>query len=146
MLNLTVAFVLKKSKVGWMWIQLRLGFSVAFSAKKHGLFMAKRKATESIDKRTFVIYLQGPERLTKMNGNKASCYFLTAVQTFIDRNLALQIKMRLWVADVKATGHCVLCVHVCFSVHLLVWYFTSFHSWRPWSFYVSTWALTINLQ
>lgn len=52
-------------------------------------------AAERIDKGTCVIYSQGPERLTKMSGNKASCYFLTAVQTCIDRNLAPQIKMRL---------------------------------------------------
>lgn len=53
------------------------------------------RAAESIDKGTCIIYSQGPERLTKMSGNKASCYFLTAVQTCIDRNLAPQIKMRL---------------------------------------------------
>lgn len=57
--------------------------------------LLREGAAESIDKGTCVIYSQGPERLTKMSGNKASCYFLTAVQTCIDRNLALQIKMRL---------------------------------------------------
>ena len=51
-----------------------------------------------------------------MSGNKASCYFLTAVQTCIDRNLAPRIKMRLWVADVKPTGHYCPCAHLCVRV------------------------------
>lgn len=46
---------------------------------------------ESIDKGTCIVYSQGPGRLTTMRGNKASCYFLTKVQTCIDRNLAPQI-------------------------------------------------------
>lgn len=59
---------------------------------KTGAVCCRRGAVESIDKGTCIIYSQGPERLTKMSGNKASCYFLTAVQTCIDRNLAPQKK------------------------------------------------------
>lgn len=40
-----------------------------------------------------------------MSGKEASCYFLIAAQTCIDRYLAPQIKMRLRVADVKPNGH-----------------------------------------
>lgn len=62
---------------------------------KTGAVCCRKGAVESIDKGTCIIYSQGPERLTKMSGNKASCYFLTAVQTCIDRNLAPPKKMRL---------------------------------------------------
>lgn len=50
-----------------------------------------------------------------MRGNKASCYFLTKVQTCIDRNLAPQIKTRLQAADVKPSwALCVcVCAHMC---------------------------------
>lgn len=71
-----------------------MGFSVAFLMRDMGCLLQEGVA-ESMDKGTCVIYSVGPERLTKMSGNKASCYFLTAVQTCIDRYLALQIKMRL---------------------------------------------------
>lgn len=89
-----------ESIVGWMWMQLRLGFSVACLTKDM-VCLLREQLTKSIGKGTCIIYSQGLERPTKMSGNKASCYFLTAVQTWIDKNLALQIKMRLWVADDK---------------------------------------------
>lgn len=72
-----------------------VGIFSSISDERSGLFVVGGGAAETIDKGTCVIYSQGPERLTKMSGNKASCYFLTAVQTCIDRNLAPQIKMRL---------------------------------------------------
>lgn len=67
---------------------MQLGIFRCLSNERYGPFVAGKGAGESMDKGTCVIYSQRPERLTKMSGNKASCYFLTAVQTCIDRNVA----------------------------------------------------------
>lgn len=110
---------LPQNRFGWTWIQLMMGFSVAFLMSDMGCLLQKGVA-ESMDKGTCVIYSLGPERLTKMSGNKASCYFLTAVQTCIDRYLALQIKMRLscWRQTNQALlSMCTVCVCMCVCFH-----------------------------
>lgn len=103
---------------------------------KTGAVCYRRGAVESIDKGTCIIYSLGPERLTKMSGNKASCYFLTAVQTCIDRNLAPQKKKWDWVADVKPTGHYCLCAQ---PVACVLQFFLNniFHCRRSWGFLMS---------
>lgn len=128
-----------ESIVGWTWMQLRLGFSVACLMKDTACLL-REKVTKAIDKGTCVIYSRGPERLTKMSGNKASCYFLTVVQTCIDRNLALEIKMRLsgWWQNLLGpiVWECIYskCVHQFAFVILLLK--NIFYCRRPWSFLV----------
>lgn len=130
----------------WGW-----NFSVAFLMKDMGCFVAVGGAAESIDKQTSVIYSQGPERLTKMSGTKASCYFLTAVQTCIDRNLALQIKK--WSSEWLTSNQidtivCFRCQFACLILQLLLKkHFPLQEALKlPCPLEnISTWALTTNL-
>lgn len=119
--------------------------------------LLREKVTKGIDKGTCVIYSRGPESLTKMSGNKASCYFLTVVQTCIDRNLALEIKMRLSGRWQNLLGPIVWmciyskCVHQFAFVILLLKILSiaggleASLSWRKHLSIISIWALTINL-
>lgn len=69
-------------------------YSSIFNSIYNGGRSVGNRGLQSSDEWTCVIYSQGPGRLTKAIGNKASSYFLTAVQTCIDRSLALHTKMR----------------------------------------------------
>ena len=62
-------------------------YSRAFNNISRGVLCVIR-AVERSDEGTCVIYSQGPERLTEISGSKARHYFLTAIQTCIDRSFA----------------------------------------------------------
>lgn len=116
--------------VGWMWTQLKLGFSVACLMKDMVCLLGEG-FTKSVDKGTCIIYSQGPERPTKMSGNKARGYFLTAVQTCIEKFGSSNKNETLsgWWQNLLGTivwefVHCV-------SLIWLTWYFS--YSWKIFS-------------
>lgn len=85
------------------------GIFRSLSNESFGLVLLPKGPVDSIDKGSCVIYLLGPQRLKGMSGNKASSYFLAAVQTCIDRDLALPIKNEA-VSGLRQSS----AVHLCF--------------------------------
>lgn len=135
-----------------MWTWLKLGFSVPCLMKDMVCLLGEG-LTKSVDKGTWIIYSQGPERPTKMSGNKARDYFLTAVQICIEKFVSSNKYETLsgWWQNLLGTivrefVHCV--PHLAYVI-LQPLLKNIFYCRRPWSFLVLKktflWALTINL-
>lgn len=75
-MNQATGFVFWKKQ---MWLDVNTAevdiLSSIFKNMKDRLVCCGKGVAESMDEETFAIYSQGPERLTKMSGTKASCYF-----------------------------------------------------------------------